>query len=182
MSVVPSAAVRWWNSLTNMGQVTYRGLYHKQHGHMASEPDVADWAYNEEKDLPMRQLIDLDNYIEMIKHLGVEEAYKQRYRRTGRTVRDILRLTLALSEGKKIVMFTSSAPGHTLHYHKNVLDQVWQMCRVLNMEEEVQVFEACTRIVYRMSGGVLQVASNKEHFWRGRRDRDEYKEYALHDC
>lgn len=56
MSVAPSAAVRWWNSLTNMGQVTYRGLYHKHHGCMASEPDVADWAYNEEKEASMQKL------------------------------------------------------------------------------------------------------------------------------
>lgn len=127
----------------------------------------------------MRQMIDLDNYIEMIKSVGVEAAYAMRFRRTGRSVRDILRLTLALSEGKKIVMRTSRDPGRTLDHHNNILRQVRELCTVLNMDAEY--YPAYARIVYKQSGGRIQVVTNAEHFWRGRRDREQYEEYTLHD-
>ncbi len=127
----------------------------------------------------MRQMIDLDNYIEMIKNVGVEAAYAMRFRKTGRSVRDILRLTLALSEGKKIVMRTSRDPGKTLDHHNHILRQVRELCNVMNMD--VQYLPTYARIVYKQSGGCIQVVTNVEHFWRGRRDRDQYEEYALHD-
>lgn len=51
-----------------------------------------------------KQLMPIDRYVDLVKHIGIEPAYKQRHRGTGRTKRLVLRTLALLSEGEHMIM------------------------------------------------------------------------------
>lgn len=53
-------------------------------------------------------MIDTERYIQMVRDLGVEEAYKQRFRSTGRTFRDVCEIGRRVSAGEKLHIIGSA--------------------------------------------------------------------------
>lgn len=121
------------------------------------------------------QYVDRDVYHQMVDNLGIEEAYKQRSRCTGRTVRDILHLTLKLSEGKTVEIHTSALPGNTKYHAMDVLRRVIDLASGLGMA----VRRIGDRIEYTPSGGSILVVSDRT-CRRRERIPHEMEIYTLH--
>lgn len=80
------------------------------------------------------QTVNIELYIEMVKQCGIEEAYKQRFRDTGRTVRDVLTLSHMLSAGEKIMIITDGSPGNSMESALVVLNKVRHTIDQLGMK------------------------------------------------
>lgn len=70
------------------------------------------------------QYLDTEIYIQLVRNIGIEGAYRERFRRTGRTVRDVLELTKALSEGRKIWLIINSNIGWNHKRSRDIIRQV----------------------------------------------------------
>ncbi|AGC35658.1 hypothetical protein RHEph03_gp031 [Rhizobium phage RHEph03] len=77
------------------------------------------------------QTVDTERYIEMVRAFGIEEAYKQRFRGTGRTTRDVMRITTLLSEGTNLHIIADDE--HTLSACLEVLRQVYMLHEFFNI-------------------------------------------------
>lgn len=55
----------------------------------------------------MTQFINIDMYIEIVKSAGIEAAYAQRFRRTGKTTRAALRAAADVSGGRHLIISDS---------------------------------------------------------------------------
>ena len=115
----------------------------------------------------MQQLKSIDDYIELVKRAGIEEAYKQRFRATGRTIRDVLKLTLMLSEGK-LVALRPGAGGHSVA--QDVFTMISATCFGLNM----QIVHNNMQIIMPDSGGCIEYRA------LGRVAPSGYEDYQLH--
>lgn len=119
------------------------------------------------------QTVSVDQYIEMVKSMGIEGAYRQRFRGTGRTVRDILQIATLVSSGEKIVIIADGRPGNTLEHAREVMHRVKYVLNDLGMQ-----YRVTSMSVHNMhNDGELRVVSNTANS-RGLR----HKEYKLHDC
>lgn len=122
------------------------------------------------------QRVDTERYIEMVRTLGIEEAYKQRFRCTGRTVRDVLNLAMHMSNGAKVHLVYTDKPGQTSSYCHSVVDRV---IRLLDAEG-MQYDKTVAGVSFPQSGGTISVVSaNNPHATLGLRG---WQEYKLHDC
>ncbi|QIG73188.1 hypothetical protein [Rhizobium phage RHph_I40] len=70
------------------------------------------------------QTMSTERYIEMVNAFGIEEAYKQRFRCTGRTFRDIMEIARRVSAGEKLYIRSGKAPLHSDYAVRDVLRQV----------------------------------------------------------
>ncbi|AGC35597.1 hypothetical protein RHEph02_gp030 [Rhizobium phage RHEph02] len=82
------------------------------------------------------QTAPIERYIEMVKSFGIEEAYKQRFRGTGRTTREILKLAIMMSEGKKIHVMYGDRKEATHEHATWIIHMVQRVCDFLGMEYE----------------------------------------------
>ncbi|QIG73129.1 hypothetical protein EVC00_023 [Rhizobium phage RHph_N37] len=77
------------------------------------------------------QTVALDHYIEMVKSLGIEEAYKQRFRRTGRTCRDVMEITRRMSAGESLHIIADKNHSHSTCIE--ILRQVFMLHEFFNI-------------------------------------------------
>lgn len=119
------------------------------------------------------QTIPLDRYIEMVKTFGIEEAYNQRFRGTGRTVRDILNLAVRISAGDKIMIIADGRPGNTFN---GAIEVMYAVRRTLEQLGLV-CFSSASLIRNPHNGGELRIYGSGD-YTRGLR----HAEYRLHDC
>lgn len=124
--------------------------------------------------IPTAQLVPTERYVQMVRDLGIEEAYKQRFRGTGRTVRDVLTLVMNMSHGNKVVLTPTAAPGRNRSNCEAVLKKVAHIARELGMN----INYTGDSVIYEMSGGEVLICPNYSAGYR----LDEYEEYKLHDC
>lgn len=119
------------------------------------------------------QFVDINAYHALVDQFGIEVAYQQRFRRTGRTVRDALALATKLSLGEDIVLIPENKPGKQHMHCRDVLRVVEHICRELGMD----VTRSIDGLTYKPSNGQINILSGNR---RGLRNTP--KEYKLHDC
>lgn len=122
------------------------------------------------------QTVDTETYKKMVDSLGIEEAYKQRFRGTGRTQRDILKLAIKLSEGKTVEIHTAPVAGNTRQDAVSVLINVEHICRTLGMDVDKPSSAA---ILYNRSGGSIRIVDANANR-RGERVPHEMEVFTLH--
>lgn len=124
------------------------------------------------------QTIETERYIDLVRHLGIEEAYKQRFRHTGRTTRDILRLAHLLSDGQVVHIYTDNRPGKQRDFAIAVLQRVMDVGNLLGIPMATHLCR--TELSCPVSGGLIRV------FQAGANERgmrpEKTMEYVLHDC
>lgn len=63
-----------------------------------------------------KQMMPVEQYCNLVREIGIEEAYRQRHRCTGRTRRLALRTLADISEGKTVVMYYGINHGRRDNY------------------------------------------------------------------
>ncbi|QIG68426.1 hypothetical protein EVB62_024 [Rhizobium phage RHph_TM33] len=116
------------------------------------------------------QTVPIERYIEMVKTFGIEEAYKQRFRGTGRTVRDVMRIVTLMSEGTSLHIVADD--GHSYSSCIEVLRQVFMLHEFFN----ISVSRSAEDIRNEHNNATLRVYTKSSNF-KGIRST----EYKLHD-
>lgn len=101
------------------------------------------------------QVMETEQYVQRVRDVGIEQAYAERFRCTGRTVRDILALTTKLSEGKAVIIHSSSHPGRSYECGREVLRRVADCAQGLGMA----IWKNDHKVGFVPSGGSIEVRS-----------------------
>lgn len=125
------------------------------------------------------QFVNKELYHQMVDQLGIEEAYKQRFRGTGRTTRDILRLALMMSEGKKVHIAHRNKAGKRLEDCKHVIRQVRTICDYLGMHYEVL---GAITLHFPQSGARITTFNFNSGLAYSASAAEGWELYELHDC
>jgi hypothetical protein len=125
----------------------------------------------------MTQMLDTEQYIELVRMHGIEAAYQQRFRATGRTVREILKLTIMMSEGKQVHIMYGATKGRTGGNSQaqavEVLRNVLRTAESFGMNVERS---GATAAHFVQSGGRIAICP---HGAQGR--VPEWEQFELHD-
>lgn len=122
------------------------------------------------------QMIDTEQYIELVRQLGIEAAYEMRFRATGRTVRDTLKLAIMLSEGKTVHLHSANVPGKRRKDCICVMRQVAEVCTYLGMKVRASI----DILSYEASGGSIRIVTAQGNELRGMKVPHDLVVYELH--
>lgn len=106
------------------------------------------------------QTVAVERYIEMVRTMGIEDAYKQRRRGTGRTIRDVLALAQKISAGEHVVIFYSSEAGQQFSYAQDVLNRVLETLKLLGAD--YPQWSTVSRITMPVSGGSITLYNKSQ--------------------